>query len=98
MEVSLTLPRGWEARKLPQASSVSLPCLTLSREVSVTGRVVKSVQRYRTTCERVSVEEYPAYRAKLDDMVRLLDDELVLGPEKKGGKPQPKAGVVDRSR
>ncbi len=87
MDVSLTLPAGWEAKKLPQSSTISLPCLTLAREVTVSGRVVKSVQRYRSTCERISVNDYGAYRAKLDDMVRLLDDELVLGRQSKVGVP-----------
>ena len=57
-----------------------MPCLSLTREVSQVGRVVKSQQTWRTTCERLSAQEYPLYRAKLDDMVRLLDDELVLAP------------------
>ena len=36
----------------------------------------------RMQLERLSAQDYPTYRAKLDDMVRLLDDELVLGPSK----------------
>jgi len=65
---------------------VTLPCLSLSREITQSGNVVKSRQTWRTTCERLSAAEYATYRAKLDDMVRLLDDELVLGPAK-GKKP-----------
>lgn len=80
MQLELTLPEGFEAKKLPGGGTVSLPCLSLTREVSQVGRVVKSKQTWRTTCERLSAQEYPNYRAKLDDMVRLLDDELVLGP------------------
>ena len=80
MQLELTLPEGFEAKKLPGGGTVSLPCLSLTREVSQVGRVVKSKQTWRTTCERLSAAEYPLYRAKLDDMVRLLDDELVLGP------------------
>ena len=80
MQLELTLPEGFEAKKLPGGGTVSLPCLSLTREVSQVGRVVKSKQTWRTTCERLSAQEYPLYRAKLDDMVRLLDDELVLGP------------------
>jgi cellulose synthase operon protein C len=83
MRVELTLPEGFEPKKLPQSGTVSLPCLSLSRTVSVEGRVVKSAQTYRTTCERLTPKEYPDYRAKLDDMVRLLDDELVFAPAAK---------------
>jgi cellulose synthase operon protein C len=88
MQLELTLPEGFEAKKLPGGGTVSLPCLSLTREVSQVGRVVKSKQTWRTTCERLSAAEYPNYRAKLDDMVRLLDDELVLGPAKAVAAPK----------
>ena len=86
MLLELTLPEGFEVKKLPAGGEVSLPCLSLSRQVSQEGRVVKSTQTWRTSCERLSAQEYPLYRAKLDEMVRLLDDELVLGPSKAAGK------------
>lgn len=86
MNLELTVPEGYEAKKLPASGTVSLPCLSLSREVTQQGRVVKSTQTWRTTCERLSEKEYPAYRAKLDDMVRLLDDELVFGKAAGKGK------------
>jgi tetratricopeptide (TPR) repeat protein len=87
LEVVLTLPAGWEVKKLPLSNTVTLPCVSLSRELKVEGRVVKSTQRWRTTCERIAVEDYAAYRGRLDDMVRLLDDELVLGPVRKATTP-----------
>ncbi len=91
MSLELTVPEGYEAKKLPSSGTVTMPCLSLSREVKQEGRVVKSTQTWRTTCERLSAQEYPAYRAKLDDMVRLLDDELVFGPSKKAvGAPKKK--------
>jgi tetratricopeptide (TPR) repeat protein len=86
MQLELTVPEGFEAKKLPASGAVTLPCLSLSREITQSGNVVKSRQTWRTTCERLSAAEYATYRAKLDDMVRLLDDELVLGPAK-GKKP-----------
>jgi cellulose synthase operon protein C len=86
MRLELTVPEGFEAKKLPASGNVTLPCLSLTREVTQSGRVVKSKQTWRTTCERLSAQEYATYRGKLDDMVRLLDDELVFGPAK-GTKP-----------
>ncbi|MFT3712154.1 MAG: transglutaminase domain-containing protein [Archangium sp.] len=88
MELELTLPEGFEAKKLPASATVTLPCLSLSREVKSEGRVVKSKQTWRTTCERIPAQDYAAYRAKLDDMVRLLDDELVFGPAAAKGAPK----------
>ncbi len=83
MELVLRLPEGWEAQKLPMSQEVSLPCLSLSRRVKLEGRVVRTTQKYQTTCERLGVGEYAKYRGRLDDMVRLLDDELVLVPNGK---------------
>jgi hypothetical protein len=66
---------------------VELPCFSLNRQVTQEGRVVKSTQRWRTTCERLSVEAYAAARARFDELVRLLEDELVLAPmPKSNGK------------
>jgi len=89
MELDLTLPEGFEAKKLPASGTVKLPCLSLQREVKLEGRVVKSRQVWQTTCERISARDYDSYRAKLDDMVRLLDDELVFAPAAKGGAKKP---------
>lgn len=83
MDVLLKLPDGWEVQKLPQSSEVTLPCLSLSRRVKLDGQLVRTTQRFQTTCERLGVNEYARYRNRLDDMVRLLDDELVLVPNGK---------------
>ena len=69
---------------------MNLPCLSLQREVKRAGNVVTSTQTYRTLCERISPAEYVTYRAKLDDMVRLLDDELVVSAGKKKPVAAPK--------
>ncbi|MBI3179182.1 MAG: transglutaminase domain-containing protein, partial [Deltaproteobacteria bacterium] len=92
MKLELTLPEGWVANKLPASGMVELPCLSLQREVKQEGRVVKSTQTWRTRCERISAEEYRQYRGRLDELVRLLDDELVLGPAVKAGAKKVPAG------
>ena len=78
--VSLALPEGYEVKKLPMASAVELPCLSLKREVRHEGSTVTSVQTFRNTCERISASEYGQYRSRVDDMVRMLEDELVIAP------------------
>lgn len=78
--VSLALPAGFEIKKLPMASSVELPCLSLKRDVTRDGATVTSVQTFRNTCERISATEYAQYRSRVDDMVRMLEDELVIAP------------------
>jgi tetratricopeptide (TPR) repeat protein/transglutaminase-like putative cysteine protease len=77
--VSLTLPEGFEAKKLPASGRVERNCLTLERKVSSTPRSVTSRVSFTVTCERIPPGDYPSYRAGVDEMLRLLDDELVLG-------------------
>lgn len=78
--VELTLPEGWEVKKLPASGTLSLSCVSLTRTVRVQGNKLTAESSYRFGCERLSAAEYPAYREKADDMSRLLEDELVLGP------------------
>jgi tetratricopeptide (TPR) repeat protein len=77
--VTVTLPEGFEARKLPASGTFTQQCLELQRTVSQTGRAVTSRAVFRVTCERITPAEYPTYRAKVDEMMRLLEDELVVG-------------------
>jgi len=93
VQLELTLPAGYQVKKLPASGTVTLPCLSLSRETTQAGQVVKATETYRTTCERITASEYQAYRARLDEMVRLLDDELVLGKDAKGAAKKPAAAV-----
>jgi tetratricopeptide (TPR) repeat protein/transglutaminase-like putative cysteine protease len=94
MQVELKLPDGATVKKLPADGTVALPCLSLARSTKAAGAVVTSTQTYRTTCERLSASEYLTYRARLDEMVRLLDDELVLGL----GKAARKAPTAEAKR
>jgi cellulose synthase operon protein C len=76
---SLTLPEGFEVKKLPASGALEQTCLKLDRTVTLTGRTVTSRAVFQVTCERVTPADYPAYRAKVDEMMRLLEDELVVG-------------------
>ncbi len=97
--IALTLPEGLEARRLPQAGKVELPCLSFERTVSAEGRVVRSSQRFAVRCERLSAAEYPRYREAADQMARLLDDELVIGAvEKKAVKPTGKPAAAPKTK
>ncbi|MDP3235891.1 MAG: transglutaminase domain-containing protein [Myxococcales bacterium] len=77
--VSVTLPEGFEVKKLPASGTLEQTCLKLDRAVTQTGRTVTSRATFQVTCDRVTPAEYPAYRAKVDEMMRLLEDELVVG-------------------
>ncbi|MDX2009407.1 MAG: transglutaminase domain-containing protein [Myxococcaceae bacterium] len=89
---SVTLPEGFEARKLPASGTITQQCLELNRTVTQAGRTVTSRAVFRVTCDRVAPAEYPTYRSKVDEMMRLLEDELVVGPAASRGaakKPVP---------
>jgi len=90
--VSVTLPEGFEVKKLPASGSLAQGCLQLDRSVTQTGRTVTSRALFQVTCDRVTPAEYPAYRAKVDEMMRLLEDELVLGAVGKGAAKKPAPG------
>jgi tetratricopeptide (TPR) repeat protein/transglutaminase-like putative cysteine protease len=79
-EVRLRLPTGFEVRRLPSAGKVELPCLVVERTAVTEGDAVVARTSYVTRCERLTAAEYAASRARGDDMVKLLDDELVVAP------------------
>jgi len=64
------------------------PEQALVERVTQTGRTVTSRAVFQVTCDRVTPAEYAGYRAKVDEMVRLLEDELVVG--KASGPPAKK--------
>jgi hypothetical protein len=84
--VSLTLPEGFEVKKLPASGAVEQTCLKVERSFTQSGRVVTGTSRSQITCERLTAAEYPGYRAKVDEMMRLLEDELVVGRSGPAGK------------
>lgn len=94
-KVSVTLPEGFEVKKLPAAGALEQTCLKLERTVTQTGRTVTSRAVFQVTCDRITPAEYPAYRAKVDEMMRLLEDELVVG---KAAGPAAKKPVPAKSR
>lgn len=89
-KVRLTLPEGLEVKKLPAPGSVAEKCLSLVRSVSQSGRTITTRAVFQVTCDRVTPQEYAAYRVRVDEMMRLLEDELVVGPAQKAStKPVP---------
>ncbi|MCA3014990.1 MAG: hypothetical protein INH41_21600 [Myxococcaceae bacterium] len=85
---AVTLPDGFEVKKLPAADTLTGQCLTLERSVSQAGQTVTSRAVFRVTCDRVAPAEYPAVRARVDEMMRLLEDELVVGRAAVKGPPR----------
>jgi hypothetical protein len=51
---------------------------------------VTAVTSLTWRCERISATEYATYRGRVDEMARLLDDELVLAPKPAKRSPSPR--------
>lgn len=76
----LAMPEGMRAARMPSSGEVSTRCLSLKRVVTPNGTGVTVEQSLVSRCERISPEEYPAYRTQMEQMTRFLDEELVLEP------------------
>jgi transglutaminase-like putative cysteine protease/tetratricopeptide (TPR) repeat protein len=76
----LALPEGMHAARLPSSGEVTTRCVSLKRAVTPNGKDVTVEQSLVIRCERISPEEYPAYRTQMEQMSRFLDEELVLEP------------------
>lgn len=90
---SITLPEGFEVKKQPLAGKLTQPCLSFERTVTQQGRTITTRAVIQVTCERVSARDYPGYRTTVDELGRLLEDELVVGKT-----PGPKPSKVKAAR
>jgi hypothetical protein len=86
--VSLELPEGFRLARAPADAEVNAPCMTFSRKVQVNGTKVVAELRGRFLCERIGANEYASYRARAEDISKLLDEELVMSPVKPGKAPK----------
>jgi tetratricopeptide (TPR) repeat protein/transglutaminase-like putative cysteine protease len=74
----VSLPAGHTVKKLPDPGRIEARCIALDRQVrQEPGRVVVD-QRISVRCETVDIAEYPQHRTKVEEMTRLLEDDLVL--------------------
>jgi tetratricopeptide (TPR) repeat protein/transglutaminase-like putative cysteine protease len=84
--VELVPPAGATVQRLPEGGDLAGDCVSLSRRVTTTApdgpkappHVVVD-QTVRITCERIDTAAYDRHRAVAEQMMRLLNEELVLG-------------------
>lgn len=76
--VALELPPGAKIERLPETAEVESPCLTLSRTVRAEAGAVQAEQRVQFRCERLAAGQYEQYRKVADDMIKVLQQELVI--------------------
>ena len=77
-DVDLGLPEGSRIKRLPGSGRVESQCISLERKVVSRPDRVSVRQTVQFRCERIAVADYATHRAQADEMVRLLDEELVV--------------------
>jgi tetratricopeptide (TPR) repeat protein len=90
--INAELPEGQEVLHSPADLDVKHPCFSMRRTTVAAGRKVSITTELRSSCARVAVDEYPAFRAAVQKAVVQSRETLVYGPKEtekakaKGGK------------
>ena len=69
----------------PADLDVKHPCFSMRRTTVAAGRTVTITTELRSSCARVAMDEYPAFRAAVQRAVVQSRENLVYGP-KEGAK------------
>ncbi|MCB9544869.1 MAG: hypothetical protein H6706_03130 [Myxococcales bacterium] len=77
-KVTLELPAGAKVKRLPEAVELGTDCIRLKRTVTAREGAIVSEQEVQMRCERVEVKDYAAHRAMSEEMMRRLDEEIVI--------------------
>ena len=87
--LTVELPEGATVKRLPSTVRVDSGCIALDRVIQEVDGTVVLEQQVTTACERIPVDQYTAQRAKGDEMLRVLGEELVLVAPLPPVAPQP---------
>ncbi|MEP7120022.1 MAG: transglutaminase domain-containing protein [Byssovorax sp.] len=88
--ITAELPEGQEVLHAPGDLDVKHPCFSMRRTTVAAGRKVTITTELRSSCARVAMDEYPAFRAAVQKAVVQSRENLVYGP-KEAEKPKAKA-------
>lgn len=75
------LPEGQEVLHAPADLDVKHPCFSMRRTTVAAGRKVTITTELRSSCARVAMDEYPAFRAAVQKAVVQSRENLVYGPK-----------------
>ena len=78
--ITADLPEGQEVLHAPTDLDVKHPCFSMRRTTVATGRKVTITTELRSSCARVAMDEYPAFRAAVQKAVVQSRENLVYGP------------------
>lgn len=84
VEITAELPEGQEVSHTPPDLDVQHACFSMNRKTQIAGRKVTITTELRSSCARVSPEDYPGFRAAVQKAVVQGRENLVFGPKEKG--------------
>jgi hypothetical protein len=90
--ITAELPEGQEVLHAPADLDVKHACFSMRRTTVAAGRKVTITTELRSSCARVAIEEYPAFRAAVQKAVVQSRENLVYGPKETTVKPKAKGG------
>lgn len=95
---SVALPLGSSIVRLPSDTTITAPCFSVSRKVSLigkaaTGLTVQVKQQYQSTCERIEPADYASHRNIAERVTRQLLEEIVLTVPETPAAPAPTASA-----
>jgi hypothetical protein len=73
------VPAGWQVTELPEGGTAESEFGRLSVEVTRDGRDVRARTEFALTADRVSPEQYPAFRRWVEQADRILRQRLTVG-------------------
>jgi len=77
-DVKIGLPKGARLTGRPSQGRVESRCLVFSRDVETAPGYVRIRQSFTSLCERIPVAEYPQHRASVEEIDRMLTEDLLL--------------------
>ena len=86
-KLDIALPEGARLRRVPPDSRIAASCLEFERTFTPAEGRVTVDQTVRFVCERVAVEAYAEHRVRASEMVRAIEEELVVQVPKTRGTP-----------
>jgi cellulose synthase operon protein C len=79
-ERRVRLPAGWRVSELPEGGAAESPFGRLTLTVRQEGREVRAHTQLDLSQDRVSPDDYPAFRRWVEEVDRILRQRLTLAP------------------
>jgi tetratricopeptide (TPR) repeat protein len=78
-DIEAEIPKGTRFVHLPSDFTVNHTCFSVQRKTTAKGRMATIHYEFVRTCTRVEVEDYPAYREKVQEVVARGVDHILFG-------------------